>query len=85
MGRICEEMRNIELELKLNLSTTTDIKSVRDDLSNIQRAIRSYEGNQGFSANGYFNLNRGLMSSVVGSLVTYLIVLLQFRAGEGIK
>ena len=48
----------------------------------LQRVIKKYEKVDGFSASSYFNLNRNLLTSIVGSLVTYLIVLLQFKIAD---
>ena len=78
---IKEELQNIEHEIKGTVPEAKD-SSNKAELSNIERVVKIYTGCRGFSAAGYFDVNRGLVSSVVGSLVTYLIVLLQFRAGE---
>jgi hypothetical protein len=48
----------------------------------IRRSRLRFEGFDGFSAVGFFHLNRSLMTSVVGALVTYLIVLLQFKQAD---
>ena len=83
MVGIKEELRNIEWTLKQAPDNSKEGDPL--DLSSIQRVIRSYEGkDEGFSASGYFSVNRALVPPVLGSLVTYLIVLLQFRAGERI-
>lgn len=35
-----------------------------------------------FTAAGFFQLNKGLFSSLLSALVSYLIILIQFKAGK---
>lgn len=42
----------------------------------------SFENPKGYNAAGFFELNRKFMSSVFGTLVTHLIVLLQFKLSD---
>ncbi len=45
--------------------------------------IRNYhEDHRGFSACNFFTVNRGLVTSVLGYLVTYIIVLIQFKVSD---
>ena len=39
-------------------------------------------GFKGFTANGYFNLGKPLMSSITGNMLTYLVILVQFKLSE---
>ncbi len=41
--------------------------------------LKSFDG---FSAHGYFSMNKSSLSSMLTNYVTYLIILLQFRVGE---
>ena len=34
---------------------------------------------KGFEANGYFTLNHSMLTGMIGNLVTYLVILVQFR------
>ncbi len=51
-------------------------------VAGIRCVIRSYEGLVGFSACNFFTVNRGLVTSIVGYLVTYIIVLIQFKVSD---
>ena len=33
----------------------------------------------GFEANGYFTLNHSMLTGMIGNIVTYLVILVQFR------
>lgn len=48
----------------------------------VNRVLRMFDDNPGFTASGYFSLNRSIVTSLVGSLFTYLIVLLQLKAAD---
>jgi hypothetical protein len=37
---------------------------------------------EGFSAANYFKVNRGLVTSIAGYLLTYIIVLMQFKISD---
>lgn len=52
------------------------------EVAEIRRVRDMYDENYGFSASGFFYLNRGLLTSMFGSLATYLIVLLQFKISD---
>jgi len=41
-----------------------------------------YNDMNGFSACNYFTVNRGLVTSIVGYLATYVIVLMQFKISD---
>ena len=34
---------------------------------------------KGFEANGYFTLNHSMLTGMIGNIVTYLVILVQFR------
>ncbi len=45
--------------------------------------IRHYhQGHDGFSASNFFTVNRGLVTSIAGYLLTYIIVLIQFKVSD---
>ncbi len=44
--------------------------------------LRSYATIDGFSACNFFTVNRGLVTSITGYLVTYIIVLIQFKVSD---
>ena len=46
-------------------------------------ARKTFGNVNGYNAAGFFQLNRQFMSSVLVALVTYLIVLLQFKVSDG--
>ena len=52
------------------------------DRSHLARCSKLLSDRLGFSAAGFFELHRGVLTSLVGALVTYLIVLLQFKAAD---
>ena len=38
---------------------------------------------KGFDANGYFTLNHSMLTGMIANIVTYLVILIQFRKSEG--
>lgn len=81
--RIRRQIREIKIELNnLECGMICSGESLDADLASLRRVMRMFENNPGFSASGYFNLSRGIITSLVGSLFTYLIVLLQFKAAD---
>jgi hypothetical protein len=53
-----------------------------DDLRQIRWAIRQYQGIRGFSVCNYFTVNPQLVTSIMGYLCTYIIVLMQFKVAD---
>ena len=37
---------------------------------------------KGFDANGYFTLNHSMLTGMIANIVTYLVILVQFRQSE---
>ena len=73
INQILELLRDIESEVPVGEGMYQ---------KKVTRARIRYEGCRGFSADGFFHLNRGLMTAIVGALATYLIVLLQFKQAD---
>ena len=80
MEEIKKELSRVERDLLVAGNGENGLTSV--DLANLRLVKEEYKENVGFSASGFFALNRGILTSLVGSLATYLIVLLQFKASD---
>ncbi|TRY71508.1 hypothetical protein TCAL_06107 [Tigriopus californicus] len=75
MKRIRAELRDMETNLICASGSNAEVAEIR-------RVRDMYDENYGFSASGFFYLNRSLLTSMFGSLATYLIVLLQFKISD---
>ena len=79
------------------LCTTSEVVSIRvreleDFIMNVQlntnqahqQIIICYSLSKfrGFDANGYFTLNHSMVTGMIASIVTYLVILVQFRQSE---
>jgi hypothetical protein len=49
------------------------------------QVVRKLQNFDGYSALDFFNLKKSLLSSIFANVVTYLIVLIQFRVSEPVK
>ena len=76
---IRRQLELIRNELSLLKS---DQSSDMNQMLKLDRVLEMYKEKTVFSASGYFSLSRGVITSLVGSLFTYLIVLLQFKDAE---
>ena len=45
----------------------------------IKNLIRTIEEETPFSANGFFNIDRSILTAIAGAVLTYLIILIQFE------
>jgi hypothetical protein len=69
------KLRNIEASIEAVNWTISERKQ-------FELARMNFEKPKGYNAAGFFFLNRKFMSTVFGSLVTYLLVLLQFKISD---
>ncbi len=83
MHQIKDALDDLEAEL---LSTSFKSPRMDGEVAQVRRVITLFTdkggAGEGFTANGFFSLHRGILTSLVGSLVTYLIVLLQFKVTD---
>lgn len=69
------KLRKIEASEEVDMWTSHQIKQ-------FGLARMKFEKPKGYDAAGFFNLNRRFMSGAFVALVTYLIVLLQFKLSD---
>ena len=83
-----DEIKDILLKSSISDEDTyvLDGKFLRSMQSEIKKQKKSiilgYEQFQGYHGNGYFTLDKSLLTSVVANFVTYLIILIQFKITE---
>ena len=76
LKKIIDEVYIEDHEFVLVKGQLQDTNFARD------RIIRTLEDFNGFDGLGYFTLGKPLLTSVTSSIITYLIVLIQFRMSE---
>ena len=64
------------------VSNLIDAISKTEEEKTTDRILEKLKRFQGFSAMDFFTLNKPLLTSITANFVTYLIVLIQFRASE---
>ena len=83
-----DEIKDIILKSSIGDEDTyvLDGKILRSMQSEIKmqkkRIVKGLERFQGYHGNGYFTLGKSLLTSVVANLITYLIILIQFKITE---
>ena len=76
LKKLIEEIDIEDHEFMLVKAKLQDVNSAR------ARIIRGLEGFNGFDGLGYFSLGKSLLTSITSNILTYLIVLIQFRISE---
>lgn len=77
-----EWIRKQHKKIKTELSELKAETKCLGSMLKFEKVLKLFDTNEGFSASGYFNLSRGIIANLVGSLFTYLIVLLQFKDAD---
>ncbi len=71
------ETKHLLNKLEIKASGHEEMKS------KLKYTMRRYDiMSEGFSAANYFKVNRGLVTSIAGYLLTYIIVLMQFKISD---
>lgn len=73
-----EEQHNNVIKSSYYLQTEITDKIVREELENLFSWMKNYPPK--LTAGGFLRLNRGILSTFVSTLVTYLIVIVQFAS-----
>ena len=69
------ELKNLVIPLQQRMIQEKD----SGEQMKIKLLIEKVENVKTLSGDGYFEINRGTLTSIVGISITYLIILLQFR------
>ena len=73
-----EASENLQ-SLVLPLEQLLLLKQNSEENMKVKLLIKEIERTPPLSGNGYFELKRGTITSIISTSVTYLIILLQFR------
>ena len=77
------DIKKLSLEMDIPKESTILIDGKKLNSRHAQKIIVSgFDEFEGFTGNGYFILGKPLLSSIVANLITYLIILIQFKITE---
>ena len=73
---------NFRHTASLNQIKIEDCPKEKDPILEFMDTVRKIENNGGFTAWGFFQINRGTLTSLVGTFLTYTLILMTWPGTE---
>ena len=76
-------LNKFETQVRNHLQLCFSVEEQESQIQlDIEVQLRELDSTGPLSGNGYFGISRGTLTSIIGTSVTYFIILLQFRVAE---